>query len=175
MNVARNMTGCRTVHLAIAWETPRDQDKATPTSITPLLSFLYFVVHSYVSSLLYFHHISVAFKLSYFVFFTGDLERHFAATSENPSLGTHYSFTLWASSPFIYLATGTMQRRSAEFDKRSKKLAERSPLSPMRRANILQTFRSGSTSRYRSYEYTKYTIRDSREWRLLSRCHSRSR
>ena len=52
--------------------------------------------------------------------------------SQSQSLGTHHLFKSPASSPIIYLSTGTMQWRPAKFTKLIKKFEERSPLSAVR-------------------------------------------
>ena len=134
--------------------------------------FLFF----FSSFLLCFIHICAAFKLPHLIFFTGNLKRHFVAISENSSLGTHYFFTLWASSPEINLSTGTIQRRPHDVAKRFKKYEERSPRSSVPVDNIPKKSRSASRhERCRIDEYAKDTIWGSREKRLLSRYHERIR
>ena len=129
-------------------------DHSSPSSSLLPYPFLLF----FSSILPCFGFISAAFKLPYFIFFTGDLKRHFVAISEK-SLGTRYLFTVWASSPLIFLSTGTIQRRTDEVAKVSKKFEERSPRSSVPVDNFPLKSRSASRhERYRIYEYAKYTI-----------------
>ena len=79
--VARNgtgtLTGCRRVHLPVAWALSRDQVMASPTSITPSSPF------SYLSFPLLFSSFDINL-----LFPTNDFHTHFGATSAILFTGT---------------------------------------------------------------------------------------
>ena len=104
----------------------------TPYSLPPSLSYSIFL--SYLSPC--FVHVSATFKLlqysSSHVILTDTWVPPLQLFLQSKSLGTHHSLKSSALSPLIYLLTGTMPGRPAEFAIFYNKFEEQCPLSAVR-------------------------------------------